>query len=335
MGPDETSACPSGLEPATPISALGVEYLDRSPDLHCIIATADWRLLWVAGAWEQTFDWPVDSLLQVPLRDLVHPAEADPLFAALARADGGAHEFLARFRAADGSFHWLAWNGRTSRDGLRITAGARDVSDRIQTEAARSRQLSEARHAATHDPLTGLANRELLVEHLARTISRSLRTGAPPLLLFVDLDGFKRVNDQLGHQHGDEALRALSARLESAFRPSDLIARVGGDEFVVVLESGDPVTAAERIERAFAQPLQLAGRAYHVGATVGAKLVDDPNTTPGDAIAAADAEMYRAKQRRASGGSPHSRDLRVAPLVDISAHHGPDAPDPGPPPARD
>ncbi|WP_432993453.1 diguanylate cyclase [Dactylosporangium sp. CA-233914] len=182
-------------------------------------------------------------------------------------------------------------------------------NDRLLTSLDRSmlelRQLhEELRHRATHDTLTGLANRALLGEHLA-----ALAAAARLSILVIDLDGFKQVNDVYGHHAGDELLVAAAERLCAGTRPGDLAVRLGGDEFAVVLPHTDAGTArrlAETVTAALTEPYELGGGTVaRVGASVGV----DTGTPAGlDALLRnADAEMYRIKTaRKAARTAPHS-----------------------------
>ncbi len=167
-------------------------------------------------------------------------------------------------------------------------------------------------HLASHDPLTGLANRTRLLEHLEAALSR---TGFDPQCLavfFVDLDRFKAVNDLYGHEVGDRMLVNVARRLGHAVRPSDFVSRFGGDEFVVVCEDLDPesvAVVATRLETVLGDPVKLDGVTLQVFASVGA--VDGRVSTNAEALLAeADAAMYVAKSRRR--GEDRPRPLPVA-----------------------
>jgi diguanylate cyclase (GGDEF)-like protein/PAS domain S-box-containing protein len=171
----------------------------------------------------------------------------------------------------------------------------RDISERKRAEET-------LRHQALHDPLTGLPNRTLLVDRLAQALARADR--APdhrgPALLFVDLDRFKAVNDSLGHDAGDQLLVAVARRLQAGVRPTDTVARLAGDEFVVlcdaVTDASGAVAAAERLRAALAEPIRLDADLVHVTASVGIALADGSTNTPEALLQAADVAMYRAKQ---------------------------------------
>jgi diguanylate cyclase (GGDEF)-like protein len=168
--------------------------------------------------------------------------------------------------------------------------------------AARDRQRleGELRQAALHDELTGLANRTALRDHLRLGLARNQRYDTRLAVFFLDLDGFKAVNDEHGHGIGDSVLREVATRLQRALRRADLVARFGGDEFVVLCETiagrheVDQVVA--RIRDAFAEPFAFDGHAARLGVSVGVAVVGRETTDPDAALDLADAEMYRAKR---------------------------------------
>jgi diguanylate cyclase (GGDEF)-like protein/PAS domain S-box-containing protein len=170
------------------------------------------------------------------------------------------------------------------------------VADAIGRHAAEE----QIRHQALHDPLTALPNRTLLMDRLSHWLGQARRRNATGALFFLDLDGFKLVNDALGHETGDALLSALARRLADVVRPTDTVARVGGDEFVIFCEDiGSELAALEVVERLLAsleRPFAATGPDRRVTASVGVALADhrsDADTL----IRSADAAMYRAKER--------------------------------------
>lgn len=159
------------------------------------------------------------------------------------------------------------------------------------------------RRAALHDPLTGLANRALFTEQLQRCVSRAQHhTHYHFGVLFLDLDGFKEVNDSLGHAVGDQVLVAVAGRISRAVRANDLAARLGGDEFVVLLDgmssTTDATRVAERLSRALLEPLAVGGTSVQVGVSIGIATSARVPGTADDVMRDADAAMYRVKQAR-------------------------------------
>ena len=154
-------------------------------------------------------------------------------------------------------------------------------------------------HQALHDPLTGLPNRLLLIDRLDHALAQSSRREGVVGVAFLDVDHFKRINDSLGHAAGDALLQQVGERLEGHLRSGDTLARLSGDEFVVVwgdVEQGAPVTLlSERLTEAFAEPFSLAGREVSVSASIGVAVGSAPQR-PDELLLAADAAMYDAKR---------------------------------------
>lgn len=245
----------------------------------------------------------------------------------------GESEDVSMLRLADGYPEWASkivleegiptamregtWEGETallSRDGREIPVSqvilahpasdgkieylstiARDISGRIET-ARRIEQL------AYYDPLTGLPNRALLLDRLQLALATIHRRGGRFAVFFVDLDRFKEINDTQGHQVGDWVLRELAQRLRSVLREEETLARVGGDEFVILVQGADRVSAtrvAERIQAALAKPLFGQDQTFRIQASIGIAMYPDDGVLPGSLLKHADLAMYRAK---AEGG---------------------------------
>lgn len=176
----------------------------------------------------------------------------------------------------------------------------RDVSDEVRRERELEQSHDDAHYAATHDPLTGLANRALLLKELSEALWASAddeRVG----VVFVDLDGFKVVNDRFGHAIGDELLQAAAARLVKIVRKGDTVARIGGDEFVLVLrrllQDWDDKGFVERAQQAMEEPLLLEGRTLEPKASFGLAISPPAPRDLDRLMKIADNEMYQRKQQ--------------------------------------
>jgi diguanylate cyclase (GGDEF)-like protein len=192
------------------------------------------------------------------------------------------------------------WEGAPCRLAL-----LRDMTVRHAVEA-------EMAERATRDALTHLPNRYLLLDRLTQSLARIHRGSGPLAVFFVDLDGFKAINDRYGHAAGDAVLIGAAHLLQELVRPGDTAARFGGDEFVLVCESMDEAAAeaiVERVEAAFESPVIVDGQRITVGASVGYALLDDPALSLDEALALADAAMYRRKHRRhVATGAPRGHE---------------------------
>ena len=174
------------------------------------------------------------------------------------------------------------------------------VASIVLSAIVRTRAEDQIRHQAMHDPLTGLPNRALFNDRLERALSRRARVGGYLAVMIVDLDGFKNVNDSLGHLAGDALLVAVADRFRTLLRGFDTIARLGGDEFAMLvddLESADSSRAGRATgTRRARRTLQLPDRAVAIGASIGIALADRPDASGDRILSHADAAMYRAKR---------------------------------------
>ncbi|WP_407342128.1 diguanylate cyclase domain-containing protein [Pengzhenrongella phosphoraccumulans] len=175
------------------------------------------------------------------------------------------------------------------------------VSELHQLLGERDRLAVALRHAANHDPLTGLANRALLGTRLDAAIARLSERPGRITLLIVDLDAFKSVNDLHGHAAGDAVLVAVGRRIRGCVREVDLVVRLGGDEFAVLVEDlpDDDHELARRITEALAAPIALAEGITNAAGSIGVVTSDDPTRSAESILHAADLDMYRAKRARA------------------------------------
>jgi diguanylate cyclase (GGDEF)-like protein len=211
-----------------------------------------------------------------------------------------------------------------------LVGGRNRAMDRVDEATAALREdirrrkavESELQRLALHDPLTGLANRVLFYERVGHALSTHARAGETFAVLFIDLDGFKQVNDQLGHSAGDAVLRTVADRLRDCLRDSDTVARFGGDEFAVVVERlaepGDVQITAERIVAAVSRPIEVGPNQTRVTASVGIAL-NHPGDSADDILREADLAMYTAKTTGKSRHVLASRQRLSDPADSIAA----------------
>ncbi|MBI4934840.1 MAG: EAL domain-containing protein [Actinobacteria bacterium] len=196
---------------------------------------------------------------------------------------------------SDGSKRWFGIRSRNltgDPDVGGLVVSVHDVTDRHRAEA-------ELTHQAFHDSLTGLPNRALFHDRVEHAMRRNQRTGFDLAVVYLDLDGFKDVNDTLGHDVGDEVLRETATRLLSSVRPFDTVARLGGDEFAILIESStraldDATIVADRVLQAMTAPLHVADTAMVLSASIGIA-ISDAESTSSSLLRDADVAMYHAK----------------------------------------
>ena len=193
-----------------------------------------------------------------------------------------------------------AWRDGTTKPGPTVLGRLQGMADQGALALQVVGLLERIHHQALHDELTGLPNRTLLKDRAEQAILSARRDDSHIGLLFVDLDRFKVINDTLGHATGDAVLRIVADRLRSSVRGSDTVARVGGDEFVVLLptihDEDDAVNVAERIRKGLRAPVLIGGRVVDVSCTVGVTVGDTSAGGWDDLLRAADTAMYEGKQ---------------------------------------
>lgn len=240
-----------------------------------------------------------DELVGRVATDVVHPDDRDRvrdrLGAHLQRTSEAA---LIQFRMErkDGSYCDVEAVVADQRERVSVggyVATIRDITERKEFEALLA-------HRALHDPLTGLANRQLILDRTEQMLARARRAGDPVAAYFIDLDNFKEANDSLGHEAGDSLLRLVATRFSSLLRASDTVGRLGGDEFVILTEgislAAGPTMVAERIREILKTPFQVEGHEgfpVTVTASIGIATGDRPSAQ--DLLRDADIALYRAK----------------------------------------
>ncbi|UUY09367.1 EAL domain-containing protein [Pseudomonas sp. J452] len=281
----------------------------------------DWHLehdrLYVSERWAGMLGLSRDSLGEGSASwfSRVHPDDLPGLRQAIDAHLSGAsallhHEY--RMRRSRGDYLWVLARGvaQSDADGQRRIAGSQsDISARKAVE-------QQLRHAARHDPLTGLGNRLRLDELLAQALQQLGKVGArQAALLFIDLDRFKLINDSLGHACGDQVLVEVGRRLSQCLRPGDHLCRFGGDEFVVLLCdlacASDAEQVAQRMLDSLHLPLHLAEQTLVVSASIGIAALQASDASQ-DALQAADLALYRAKQAGKAQFARYSAELQTS-----------------------
>lgn len=266
-------------------------------------STADGRYIAVNPALARIYGYASPQELIIGLRDIEHQLYVDPErraeFMRTMAEVGSVSNFESRVYRRDGQVIWISENARTVRD----DAGTLLFYEGT-VEAITERKLYEAeiRHQANHDALTGLPNRSMLHKHLRRALQNREqdRSGAMMAVAFVDLDQFKFINDSLGHLVGDDLLKTIARRLVSCVRDTDMVARQGGDEFVLVLQNqSDENRISEVLQRilvAVAQPWANGDREFHITCSIGVSRCPTDGDDVETLLKNADAAMYRAKE---------------------------------------
>jgi diguanylate cyclase (GGDEF)-like protein/PAS domain S-box-containing protein len=240
------------------------------------------------------------ELLAKDFQEFVHPDECVSVRTKWEQLLSGripAYQLETRCMHRDGHVVWVLWSVSQApvedAESARLIFQIQNITDR---KAAEERLL----HDALHDALTGLPNRALMIDHIRMAIARNQRRSNETFaVLFLDLDRFKVVNDSLGHMIGDQLLVGIARRLENCVRPGDTVARVGGDEFTILLEDitdvREAVSVAERIQQELKQPFNLSGRDVFTTVSVGIAPGLVSYSRPDEILRDADTAMYRSK----------------------------------------
>jgi diguanylate cyclase (GGDEF)-like protein/PAS domain S-box-containing protein len=198
---------------------------------------------------------------------------------------------------------------------LRMYGTTLDITERKIMEETLKEKESHLQHLAHHDTLTGLPNRLLLLDRLNQAIAKAHRNKKVLALLFVDLDKFKQINDSLGHYIGDGVLRSVATRLGDYLREGDTLARIGGDEFTVIVESLEQSQyvgiVAQKLLRAFEKPFHLEGHEFYLTASIGVSLYPSDGKDADTLLRNADAAMYRAKDEGRNTFEFYTEDMTV------------------------
>lgn len=290
------------------------ESLESSDDAVLVVDTRKSHLpvVFVNSAFSRIIGYRHDDIRPISFNELrgflEDEVELQAIHAAL--AEGHATSLTIRSHRIDGSTFWNQISLSPVRDDsgavTHFTAIMKDISDKREQELTLAYQ-------ATHDALTGLANRALLEDRLEHDMAIAQRNKSHLAVLFIDLDEFKPINDTLGHRIGDEVLVSVARKLEAVIRPTDTLARFGGDEFVLLLPNiqsrQEAQEVADRVLEVVGQPHHVGAHELYVTASIGISLLNEDLDFANKLIQQADMAMYQAKQQGRDTYEVFSHDL--------------------------
>jgi diguanylate cyclase (GGDEF)-like protein/PAS domain S-box-containing protein len=308
---------------------------------------SDWAMQFLSDEIEPISGYPASDFIGSAVRtfaSVIHPDDRQAVEQGVADALERREAFVLEYRLqhADGSIRWVYERGRGSFDDSGEVAF---LDGAIFDVTARKQAEDRLAYLAYHDPLTDLPNRTLFQERLAHTIAAADETGAPAAVLFADLDDFKLINDNFGHSVGDRLLQEVARRLRRVTRSGDMVARQGGDEFLILLAGrgdsrlpkddakADMRAGAERIAAALrdalTEPFLLGDIELYVTASVGASIYPEDADSAESLLKHADVALYAAKDSGRDGfrlyrrtGRDHGRELSIAGRLRHAAGRG-------------
>ena len=290
-------------------SELQLRHLVESAPLPLLIARAsDQKLVYANERALEELGLDFDAARQRSLADLYVDDDNRTAVAEMLSRQGSVREVEVHLKDQSGRQFWLLMSAQPMR-----YEGTVCLLVALANIDSRKRQQDEMRRKAMHDPLTGLPNRALFLESLDRAIAKAKRRSARFSVLFIDLDRFKEVNDTMGHHAGDVLLQAVARRLGTAVRQSDLVARMGGDEFVILIEEHqgpeDVMIVAQKALALLERPVTIEGREAAISGSIGIASYPEDGIDVDALVKNADVAMYQAKERGRNNFQFYSEDL--------------------------
>ena len=257
----------------------------------------DGRIIIISNSVEELTGWTVEEIIGTKMADYyLEPTQRDDFLKKLQEGNGVIRGYEAAMKSKTGAELWVQTNAHFYFTDAGQIAGIEGTVRNV-TELIHARRKLEA--LANYDSLTGTANRNLFYEHLRQSMARTRRSKEPLALLYVDLDRFKKINDTYGHECGDMVLLIVATRIREVLRETDLIARIGGDEFIVILEnqenSKQAVQVAEKILASIVSPVTWQETEVVPGASIGVAIYGGSPIEPDTLVNKADGAMYSAK----------------------------------------
>ncbi len=266
------------------------------------------ELLYVSPAFDKIWGRKREDLHHDPFSFLesVHPLDREAVRSLMEQPPLESLQLEYRIVKPDGSISWVRDRRfpvlNVHGNPYRLAGVATDITAQKNAEQQLLVLNQKLQQQATHDMLTGLPNRRLLIDRLEQALAQGRRNGGHLAMLFIDLDGFKEINDRLGHKAGDEVLEIIGRRLKNLLRSADTAARLGGDEFGLVLSkiSGrqDAELVAKKVLETISAPLVVRDESCYIGASIGISVYPEHGNSADELISRADAAMYKVKHSR-------------------------------------
>ncbi|PYF83383.1 diguanylate cyclase with PAS/PAC sensor [Marinomonas alcarazii] len=262
-------------------------------DAVCIVDRNGY-FVFVSAAFEAMFGYSPEEVIGTPMVRMVYPADKVKTLDTVDTIISGEIQprFENRWVRKNGDVVNVLWSARWSEEHQVRIAVAHDITERKKMEA-------QLLYAAGHDDLTGLPNRTLLLDRLQSSLSLAERERVGLSVLFIDVDGFKEVNDACGHAVGDLLLQQIAKRLGDCVRQSDTVGRLGGDEFLIILNKAHSddamLSVAEKVRAELANEFDIDGVVVNVSASIGIARFPENGKQPLDLVQYADQAMYKAK----------------------------------------